>query len=89
MLSQGMNPGPGREGAESNHRAVGEFPPPLHQAGATESMLGGSRGDQDAWSGGWWAWVPGSPRERVGLVSLGSARVGSKEVASQEDLPLY
>ena len=36
------------------------------------------------------AWAPWQPRERGGLVSLGSAGVGSEEVASQEvTLPLY
>lgn len=50
-------------------------------------MLGASGGDQDAWSGGWVPWQPG---ERGGLLSLGSAGVGSEEVASQEvTLPLY
>lgn len=55
-------------------------------------MLGGSGVTRTPGlgAGGWWAWVPWQPRERVGLVSLGSARVGSKEVASQEGtLPLY
>lgn len=50
-------------------------------------MLGASGGDQDAWSGAWAAWQPG---QRGGLLSLGSAGVGSEEVASQEvTLPLY
>ena len=43
-------------------------------------------------AGGWGlgAWAPWQPRERGGLVSLGSAGVGSEEVASQEvTLPLY
>ena len=55
-------------------------------------MFGASGGDQDAWSGGWGlgAWAPWQPGERGGLVSLGSAGVGSEEVASQEvTLPLY
>ena len=38
-------------------------------------------------AGVWGAWAPWQPGERGGLVSLGSAGVGSEEAASQEVTP--
>lgn len=88
MLQPGNEPRPWAAKVQSlNHWAIGEFPtPPVLR----QEPLKYVRWEQvtrrpGLGAGVWGAWAPLG--ERGGLVSLGSAGVGSEEAASQEVTP--